>query len=106
MSEKSKPKIYVFCNSCQHKWHGGIAMAEDGNVLAQHLSSNHTFVQMDLGVISGSHWRTQHEKYDEHYPDGWEIVYLEGAEEITNHHGLQEAFRLNQLLAAEAEQNR
>lgn len=80
-------------------------MAEDGNVLASHNSSNHTFVQMDLGVVSGSHWKSQHAKYDKHYPEGWEIVYLEGADEIKNNAGLKEALRLNQLLAKADEEN-
>ena len=95
-----KPKIYVWCNSCAPQWHSGMAMAEDGTHLAGHISSGHGFLVADMGV---AHTTAQHDKYDAHYPNGWEIVYLDDKEAVNNCAGLDEAYRLNQLAGKAAE---
>lgn len=85
-----KPKIYAFVNG---HWGGGdmvaLAVAEDGTVLAQHVSSSPSWAQHDMGVTSD--WK--HDKYAEHYPDGFEIEWVDKPKE---HLGLMAAFELNQ----------
>lgn len=72
-------KIYVFCNHCDlnspaGEIHHGVAIAEDGHALAGHASSNHAWLEHDMG-LNGSDW--QHDKYRAHYPEGFELVYIE-----------------------------
>ncbi len=78
----SVPNIYVFCNGngCDGRgdWHNGIAVAEDGTALAGHVSSNHSFVKSDLGNGRLGYRGFTREEYDKHYPDGYEVVWLEG----------------------------
>jgi hypothetical protein len=71
-----------------------MAIAEDGHCLAGHLSSSLGWAQHDIGITSD--WK--HENYAEHYPDGYELVWLDSPR---GHEGLMEAYRLNQLLAKE-----
>src|SRR5678815_1937316 len=77
------PKIYVFCNQkgCDGRgeWHSGCALAEDGEMLAQHLSSSHDFVKCDLGNRRlGCNGFNRDKEYDKKYPQGYEVVWLEG----------------------------
>jgi hypothetical protein len=84
----SKPIIYCFCNLPMWTELGGpvVALAEDGTLLASHYSSNESFAQMDIGVLpympgvppagAGNTAR-----YDAHYPDGYELVWIENAGE-------------------------
>jgi hypothetical protein len=83
----TKPKIYVFCNGCaMPDWHEAMAIAEDGHVLAGHACSDHGFIAHDMGVTS----KRKHDKYDAHYPEGWELVLVEG--DPRDHAGLAQAF--------------
>lgn len=76
----------------------GCAMAEDGHVLAEHLSSSVDFAKHDLGLTSD--W--QHEHYKKHAPDGYD---LEWVDDRKTHPGWLAAFALNKQLApAEEEQ--
>lgn len=70
----------------------GYAMAEDGTVLATHLSSSPAFAQHDLGLTSD--W--QHESYRKHAPDGFE---LEWVHNVATHEGWQAALALNKASA-------
>lgn len=91
-------KIYAFANS---DWNGdllGIGMAEDGAVLAHHISSSETWLAHDLGAMS----QCKHENYAAHYPDGFEVEYVP-ATELFCHEGLLAAVAANQALAAEPE---
>jgi len=54
----------------------GYALAEDGMCLAQHLSSNVDFSKHDMGLWSN--WK--HENYNKYYPDGWELVWIDDAD--------------------------
>ncbi len=76
------PKIYVFCNQkgCkgQGDWHNGIAVAEDGKALAGHVSSSHGFLRSDLGDGQLGYKGFTREEYGKHYPNGYEVVFLEG----------------------------
>lgn len=51
----------------------GYALAEDGTDLAYHVSSNVSWCKHDMGITSDWH----HEEYKKHYPDGFELVWVE-----------------------------
>lgn len=88
-------KIYAFVNG---EWGSdlvGVAIAEDGMVLAQHVSSSESWVWHDLGVGS----TRQHDHYAEHYPNGFEVEYVP-MEQRDSHAGLQAALAANRTLAA------
>lgn len=70
----------------------GYALAEDGVCLASHLSSDKYFSMHDMGLHSD--WK--HDKYREHYPDGFELEWVEESN-LDSHKGWKEAFRLNTL---------
>lgn len=65
------------------------AIAEDGYVLAGHLSSNVNFAKLDI------QHETKLEKYDHHYPDGYE---LEWVDDVDGHGEILRAFVLNRHL--------
>lgn len=69
-----------------------LAVAEDGHILASHYCSHKAYVAHDMGITSN--WK--HDAYNEHYPDGWELEWIE-SEDAPNHIGLNEAMRLNSL---------
>ena len=71
----------------------GYALAEDGICIAQHLSSNSDFSKHDMGLHSD--WK--HKNYNEHYPDGWELEWID-EENLDNHEGWNAALKLNQEL--------
>ena len=99
----SKPKIFVFCQGCvpENKHHHGVAIAEDGHAIAEHWSSSHGWQMRDMGTMDRN-W--QHDKYNEHYPDGWTVEYIE-LDDVATHEGLQVALVLNKdLKAADAEE--
>jgi len=72
---RTKAKIYLTC------FRGGFssgdvigqALAEDGEALASHLSSNESWAKHDMGLTGD--WK--HEIYGEHYPDGYELVWID-----------------------------
>jgi len=73
---EAKPKIYLTC--FPYSWGGhddvhGQALSEDGAGLAGHLSSNKDWAKHDLGLTSN--WK--HDIYDEHYPQGYELVWID-----------------------------
>ena len=72
----------------------GYAMAENGEVLASHLSSDEDFSKHDMGLTSD--WK--HDKYMAHYPDGYE---LEWVTDTDNHTDFAKAFALNQAAMKE-----
>lgn len=71
---KHKPTVFCFIHQ---KWGAGdcvvAALAEDGKVIAQHLSSNRYFAQIDIGYRS----QNKHDTYKAHYPDGYRIEWIE-----------------------------
>lgn len=70
----------------------GYALAEDGTGLASHLSSNEDFSKHDIGLTSNWH----HEAYEEHYPDGFELEWVDDPE---NHELFNAAYELNKQKA-------
>lgn len=100
----SKPKIYVWCNSCSPECpvsflHSIMAMTEDGTYIAGHVCSSHGFIHHDMGFTGD--WK--HDHYDEHYPDGWELEFVESAD-VKSHKGVQKAYELNQQKGREAKE--
>lgn len=94
--EAAKPKIYVFSGVAEGREGPCYAMAADGIVLGSHWCSYEGYAPRDLGVIPGSR-PDRHQHYAKHYPGGYEMEFVRAAE-IDNHAGLQDAFRLNELL--------
>ena len=64
----------------------GVAFSEDGDEIAFHVSSSHSFFQYDMGLktkdgIGGQ----KHEKYAEHCPYGYELVEVIGRDAMQSH---------------------
>ena len=53
------------------------AIAEDGTALGGHVSSNELWAKSDMGVTT----ERKHERYREHYPDGFEVIWVENPNE-------------------------
>ena len=66
-------KIYIFKSGQLQNDVIGMALSEDGYELASHLSSNIDFLKHDMGLTS----KWKHDTYKEHYPDGYELVWVE-----------------------------
>lgn len=89
-------KIYCYVNSGRNTdMQTVIALCEDGHCLAQHLSSHEQWAKHDIGVTS----EHKHKNYEEHCPDGYELIWLD---EPTESEELKLAYQLNQKLAEEA----
>lgn len=69
-------KIFVFINDINPFGIIPIALSEDGEVITSHVCSNENFVKHDMGL--NSNWK--HKVYDEYYPEGWELEYIEDIE--------------------------
>lgn len=86
-----KPKIYLLCEPYDWGEHHdviGMALAQDGTGLCSHLSSNIERSKHDMGLTSNWH----HDSYDKHYPDGYELVWVDNPD---NDEGFQKAVVLN-----------
>ena len=88
------PKIFVWCagSSGEANFHHIQAIAEDGSVLAGHACSSHAYISNDMGFTSD--WK--HDRYNEHYPNGWQLELVERPKE---HSGFQSAQALKQQQA-------
>lgn len=92
----SAPKHKIYLAARPGPWgFEGVALAEDGTVLAVHCSSSPDWSQLDLGM----HYSTrQHEHYNKHFgPGNWE---LEWVHDVTTHAGWRAALALNQKQGA------
>ena len=98
------PTITAFSNAVG----GGdgicFSMAEDGNVLGSHWCSNEGYAESDLGVLVGTRNDRHEESYQKHYPSGYRMRFV-SHDKIKSDEILQEAFRLNKLLADENNSN-
>jgi hypothetical protein len=72
----NKPKIYCFINGGFDDWLRVAAVSEDGVGLAGHTSSSYFWAKNDIGITSD--WK--HENYQKHYPNGFELVWLDDPE--------------------------
>lgn len=89
--------IFCWVNSGRGTdWQVVMAMAEDGTCLASHVSSNEDWAKHDIGITSD--WK--HEDYRRHYPDGYELVWVDDAKP-GNHSGLDAAYAKNQARPVE-----
>ena len=74
LAEPAPRVIYCFQAG---EWRGkprGIALADDGKVLANVLCSNSSFLAGDLGINS----KAEHAGYDRHFGVGqWKLLWLE-----------------------------
>ena len=75
----------------------GYALAEDGEGLASHYSSSVSFSKHDMGLTSD--WK--HENYKAHYPDGFELEWIDEAD-LGKHEGFQAALKKNGVIAVAA----
>lgn len=89
-----KPKIFAFLNGGSRGFYSCVGIAQDGEVLAGHCCSDEYYTPHDLGVTSD--WK--HDEYRKKYPDGFQVVLVRHSE-VAGHVELQEAFRLNKLMA-------
>ena len=92
----TKPIIYIFVNRIYSNGDViGCAIAEDGTPLAGHLSSNEDFLKHGMGLTSS--WK--HDKYKVHYPDGYELKWLNNLDTELP----KEVLERNQALAKQEE---
>ena len=67
----------------------GYALAENGEGLASHLSSNIDFSKHDMGLTSD--WK--HDHYTKCFPEGYELIWIDTPDTDER---WQKAFQLNQ----------
>ena len=93
--ESDKPRIFVFVSDRPGVgWLLGMAIAEDGQLLAAHLSSSRDWLRYHLGLTSG----LCHRSYRDHYSRGYKLVEV-ADDEVPGHQGLAEAIRRRQEAA-------
>lgn len=92
-----KKKIFCFINSNSLGWVIPVALAEDGHCLASHCSSSEGWAYSDIGMNSDR----KHDVYAKHYPEGYELVWVEG-DELKNNKEFRAACDNNAKLAREA----
>lgn len=94
------PRIFIICRDAGARWGQGdvisTALAEDGHVLATHLSSSRGYAHHDMG-LDGSKWKW--DKYSARYPDGFELVWVENPDDLDSVIGLRRAVQANQRMA-------
>ncbi len=95
------PVIYGFNNGGSPGWYSGCILAEDGTGLGGHVCSHEAYMPNDLGILEGSR-DDRHEGFRAHYPDGYRMEFIPGAE-VRGHSGLDAAYAKNQALAAASE---
>jgi hypothetical protein len=89
-----KPTIFCFINGTGFGGVIVVALAEDGEVLASHASSNDGWAKSDIGI----HSTCKHDLYHKKYPDGFELKWLESPDSSP------ECLKAIQLNAAKAEE--
>ena len=69
-----KPKIYIFMANPFGPDCAMIAVAEDGEEVAAHVSSTVDWGKVDMGLGAS---RNKHDLYAAKYPDGYELEWVE-----------------------------
>ena len=95
------PVIYGFNNGGSPGLFDAVLLAEDGTFLGGHICSSEGYMPHDLGILAGTR-PDRHETFKKHYPDGYRMEFIP-SDQIKDHKKLNEAFRLNQILAEAAE---
>lgn len=93
------PFIMGFNNGGSRDWYTAIAIAEDGHCLGSHMCSHEAYMPHDLGVLEGTRLDRHEESYQQHYPEGYRMIFIPSSE-VAGCELLQRAFKLNQQLAA------
>lgn len=94
-----KKKIFVLSNGECGAGTVAIALCEDGEFLAEHVSGMEHYVPENMGI--GTDWK--HDIYNKHCGvDGWELEYIKPENKET-HEGLKRAVELNQKETKEGE---
>jgi hypothetical protein len=96
------PVIYGFNNGGSPGWMSAVLLAADGTGLGGHCCSHEGYMEHDLGIIEGTR-SDRHEGFQKHYPSGYRMEFVRG-EDVRGHAGLMEAYRLNQLIKDQPEQ--
>ena len=93
MTPPMMPRIFLWCVPGGFRSGDviGYACAEDGTGLGSHLSSSVEFSKHDMGLTSD--WK--HEAYKKHYPDGFELEWVNNPE---THFELSQAIALNKKI--------
>jgi hypothetical protein len=87
-----KKKIYCFINGGFGRLGGSVAaLAEDGEGIAGHFSSNESWAKHDIGI--NSTWK--HEIYQKKYPEGYELIWIDSNNDSDE--GFLNALKLNEL---------
>lgn len=74
-----KPKIYIFVVGRFGEDYSMIAVAEDGEEVAWHVSSTVDYGKYDMGLVGSSQGPAtkKHDLYRAKYPDGYELKWVE-----------------------------
>jgi hypothetical protein len=95
------PVIYGWNNGGHEGWYSACLIAEDGTGMGGHICSSDGYIPHDLGLLEGTR-PDRHEKFQEHYPDGYRMQ-LVPRDEVMTHPGLSAAYELNQAKPVDAE---
>lgn len=85
------PTIYGFNNGGSPGWFSALLIAEDGTELGGHVCSSEAYMPHDLGILEGTRL-DRHDKFREHYPNGYRMQFVAYTEVGTND-GIQAAFK-------------
>lgn len=86
------PIIFGFNNGGEPGWYHAELVSQDGCYLGGHICSGEGYMPFDLGCIEGAR-ADRHEKFREHYPDGYRMEFVPG-NKVIRHEGLTAAVRL------------
>jgi hypothetical protein len=100
-TEEKLPKIFLFINGSNSMGLNGCGLAEDGTGLSGHLSTHEGWAKHDLGLTSD--WK--HEEYMAHYPQGYELVWLD-REDLDGNDEFNLACERNKKLYEEKQKNK
>ncbi len=92
-TESNKKTIFIWDNNEEQSGdRHGIALCEDGVVLAEHVSSSLDWLKHDMGLTS--EWK--HEAYRTHCPQGYQLVFVD-QHMVASHEALNVAYKLSRL---------
>lgn len=106
MPDQPKTKIFILGGEDRPGSWIGHALAEDGQIVASHLSSSENYLRADMGL--GEHHtgpgHAKLAKYAAAFPAGFELVDLinKTNDECDASHGFIEAWKRNEEAAADA----
>lgn len=75
LPETELPFIYGFNDGGDDRNLLGVLLSADGWFLGSHVCSSVSFMYSDLGILEGTR-PDRHEKFKEHYPNGYRMEFL------------------------------